>query len=56
MPAGNKDVFPCLGVGEGMLNLELPLLLAGGGAVAKEGATWESFKFKMFLRQVSHRG
>lgn len=58
MPAGNKDVFTCgvvRGVsGEGMPDLEGCLccwLRAGRLSVVKEGAIWESFKFKMFLRE-----
>lgn len=41
------------GVCKGMLDLELPLLLAGGGPVVKEGATWGSFKFKNVSQGVT---
>lgn len=57
MPAGNKNVFTCgvvRGVGEGMPDLESCLccwLRAGQLSVVKEGAIWESLKFKMFLRE-----
>lgn len=39
------------GVCKGMLDLELPLLLAGGGPVVKEGQLGGLLSLKMFLRE-----
>lgn len=56
MPAWNKDVFTCQGVGEGTLFLELPLLLAcwvGEGLVrvSGRGAFQLLGKSEMFLKE-----
>lgn len=58
MPAGNKEVFTCQGVGEGKLFLELPLLLVcwmgdggGGEGIGGGGAFQLSGESEFFLKE-----